>query len=116
MKVAAGGEAIAQYELNHQSRIDLIRLELIAAPFIFIALVWIFGSVIAAMVPLVVAGFAIAATMATLRLLFQFTDVAVFALNLSTALCLALAVDYHPVHRQPISRGSGGRALFARMR
>ncbi|MFF0816711.1 MMPL family transporter [Rhodococcus sp. NPDC003318] len=92
--VAAGGEAIAQYELNHQSRIDLIRLEMIAAPFIFIALVWIFGSVVAAMVPLIVSGFAIVATMATLRVLFQFTDVAVFAINLSTALCLALAVDY----------------------
>ncbi|WP_227837463.1 MMPL family transporter [Nocardia aurantia] len=92
--VHAGGEAISQYELNRQSRVDLVTLELVAAPFTFLALVWIFGSVIAAILPLAVAGFAIAATTAALRTLFAFTDVAVFALNLATALCLALAVDY----------------------
>lgn len=92
--VAAGGEAIVQYELNRQSRIDLVKLEIIAAPFTFLALVWIFGSAIAAILPLAVAGFAIAGTTAALRILFAFTDVAVFALNLATALCLALAVDY----------------------
>ncbi|MGW4479950.1 MMPL family transporter [Rhodococcus triatomae] len=109
--VAAGGEAMAQYELNHQSRIDLIRLEIIAAPAIFVALVWIFGSVVAAMVPLIVSGFAIVATMSTLRILFQFTDVAVFAVNLSTALCLALAVDYALFivsrYREEVAAGAG---------
>ncbi|MGV9680339.1 MMPL family transporter [Nocardia sp. NPDC003482] len=92
--VTAGGEAIVQYELNRQSRVDLVTLELIAAPFTFLALVWIFGSAVAATLPLAVAAFAIAGTTATLRGLFAVTDVAVFALNLATALCLALAVDY----------------------
>ncbi|RDI66844.1 RND superfamily putative drug exporter [Nocardia pseudobrasiliensis] len=92
--VTAGGQAVAQYEINRQSRVDLIKLEIIATPFTFAALIWIFGGVLAALVPLAVAAFAIAGTAAALRILFAWTDVAVFAVNLATALCLALAVDY----------------------
>ncbi|WP_251916123.1 MMPL family transporter [Nocardia pulmonis] len=92
--VHAGGQALAQYEINRQSQIDLIRLEIIATPFTFLALIWIFGGLIAALVPLAVAAFAIVGTAAALRILHAYTDVAVFAVNLATALCLALAVDY----------------------
>lgn len=92
--VTAGGQAMAQYEINRQSRIDLLKLEIIATPFTFLALIWIFGSVVAALVPLAVAAFSVVGTAAALRVLFSFTDVAVFAVNLATALCLALAVDY----------------------
>ncbi|MFI5778089.1 MMPL family transporter [Nocardia sp. NPDC051570] len=92
--VTAGGQAMAQYEINRQSRIDLIKLEILATPFTFLALIWIFGGLIAALIPLAVAAFAIVGTAAALRILFAFTDVAVFAVNLATALCLALAVDY----------------------
>ncbi|MBF6330735.1 MMPL family transporter [Nocardia transvalensis] len=92
--VTAGGQTMAQYEINRQSQIDLIKLELIATPFTFLALIWIFGSFVAALVPLAVAAFSVVGTAAALRILFSFTDVAVFAVNLATALCLALAVDY----------------------
>lgn len=92
--VKAAGQAIAYYDVNRQSRIDLIMTEAIAVPVTFAALVWIFGSVLAAILPIAVAVFAIAGTTAALRGLFMFTDVSVFALNLATALCLALAIDY----------------------
>ncbi|BBX86855.1 MMPL family transporter [Mycolicibacterium aubagnense] len=92
--VKAGGQAIAYYDFNRQSRIDLVTVEAIAVPFTFVVLVWVFGSAVAAMVPLLVAAFAVAGTTAALRLIFAFTNVSVFALNLTTALCLALAIDY----------------------
>nr|WP_155764370.1 MMPL family transporter [Mycobacterium colombiense] len=92
--VRAAGQAIAYYDVNRQSRIDLIVTEAIAVPVTFAALVWIFGSVLAAILPIAVAVFAIAGTTAALRGLFMVTDVSVFALNLATALCLALAIDY----------------------
>lgn len=107
--VKAGGQAIAYYDFNLQSRIDLVTVEAIAVPFTFLVLIWIFGSAIAAMVPLVVAGFAVAGTTAALRIIFAFTDISVFALNLATALCLALAIDYSLFiierYREEIAKG-----------
>lgn len=92
--VNAGGQAIAYYDFNVQSRIDLVTVEAIAVPFTFLALIWIFGSAIAATVPLAIAAVAVAGATAALRIIFAFNDISVFALNLATALCLALAIDY----------------------
>ncbi|SKT99939.1 MMPL family transporter [Mycobacteroides abscessus] len=92
--VKAGGETIAYYQFNQQSKTDLIMIEAIAMPLTFLVLTWVFGSLIAAMVPIAVAVFAMTGTTAALRVLFSFTDVSVFALNLAVSLCLALAIDY----------------------
>ena len=92
--VSAAGQAIAYYEINRQSRQDLLVIEAIAIPVTFVVLVWIFGSAVAALLPIAIAVFAIAGTTAALRLLYVFTDVSVFAVNLTTALSLALAIDY----------------------
>lgn len=92
--VTAGGQAITYYEGTQQSRSDLIRLEIIAVPLTFIALVWVFGSLVAALLPLLVAAIAVVGTGACLWALYAVTDVSVFAVNLATGLCLALAVDY----------------------
>jgi RND superfamily putative drug exporter len=48
----------------------------------------------AAALPLVVGVFAILGSMAVLRVITLFTDVSIFALNLSIAMGLALAIDY----------------------
>jgi RND superfamily putative drug exporter len=56
--------------------------------------VLVFGSVVAAMLPLAVGVFAILASLAILRALTLVTDVSIYALNLTTALGLALAIDY----------------------
>jgi putative drug exporter of the RND superfamily len=92
--VRAGGQAITYYDLNRQSREDLLTTEVIAIPITFIVLIWVFGSAVAALLPVAIAVFAIAGTTAALRGLFLVTDVSVFALNLATALSLALAIDY----------------------
>jgi RND superfamily putative drug exporter len=92
--VSAGGQAITYYDINRQSRDDLITTEIIAIPTTFIVLVWIFGSAVAALLPIAIAVLAIAGTTAALRGLFMITDVSVFAINLATALSLALAIDY----------------------
>ncbi|WP_233531916.1 MMPL family transporter [Antrihabitans sp. YC2-6] len=107
--VAAGGVALAYFEANTQSREDLLLAEAVAIPLTLLVLVWVFGSAVAAVLPLVVALFATAATMAALRALSTVTDVSVFALNLATALCLALAIDYtlFVVNRYREELGSG---------
>nr|WP_318276416.1 MMPL family transporter [Mycobacterium eburneum] len=94
VRVRVGGQAMAYYEGSRQSRIDLLKLEAIAVPLTAIALIWIFGSVVAAMLPLVVALIAVAGTTACLWAIYQFTDVSIFAVNLATATGLAFAIDY----------------------
>ncbi|BBY14628.1 MMPL family transporter [Mycolicibacterium litorale] len=92
--VRAGGEAMTYVEINRQTEKDLLTMELIAIPLSFVVLVWVFGGLLAAALPVAVGAFAIVGTMAVLRLLTMFTDVSIFALNLSVAMGLALAIDY----------------------
>ncbi len=74
---------------------DLTRAEMIALPITLVLLVTVFGSAVAAMLPLGMLGIvAILGTNAVLRGLTEVTDVSVFALNLTTALGLGLAIDY----------------------
>jgi uncharacterized membrane protein YdfJ with MMPL/SSD domain len=92
--VKAGGEAMIYVQINEQSQKDLLIMESIAMPVSFIALVWVFGGLLAAALPMAVSGFAIVATLAVLRVITFAANVSVFALNLTMAMGLALAIDY----------------------
>ncbi|WP_373235150.1 MMPL family transporter [Mycobacterium marinum] len=92
--VKAGGQAIANYDVGQQLRKDLTTVEAIAIPLCFVALVWIFGSALAAILPITVAVFATVMTTAALRGISMFTNVSIFALNVASAICMALAIDY----------------------
>ncbi len=73
---------------------DLVRAETIALPITLILLVFVFGSLVAAALPLAIGALAVVGTFVVLRVLTGFTDVSIFALNLTTALGLGLAIDY----------------------
>lgn len=92
--VSAGGTGVGSAEITEQTRRDLSVSEAIALPISFAVLVWVFGGLVAAMIPLTVGCFAILGSMAILRLLADVTDVSVFALNLAVCMGLALAIDY----------------------
>ncbi|MBV9512522.1 MAG: MMPL family transporter, partial [Mycobacteriaceae bacterium] len=92
--VKAGGEALIYVQINAQSEKDLLLMESIAIPLSFLVLVWVFGGLLAAALPLAVGGFAILGSMAVLHAITYVTDVSIFALNLSVAMGLALAIDY----------------------
>jgi RND superfamily putative drug exporter len=81
-------------DLGRQTTKDVALAESIAVPVTLVLLLLVFGSLVAALLPLAVAAFAMTATAATLFVLTQFTDVSVFAINLITALGLGLGVDY----------------------
>jgi RND superfamily putative drug exporter len=91
--VRAGG-ALTYSEAQEQTERDLVLMESIAIPVSFLALVWVFGGVFGAALPLTIGVFAILGSLAVLRFVTLFTDVSVFALNLTVAMGLALAVDY----------------------
>jgi RND superfamily putative drug exporter len=92
--VRAGGEAMTYVQINGQSEKDLLTMESIAIPLSFVVLVWVFGGLMSAALPLAVGGFAILGSMAVLRAVTLVTDVSIFALNLTVAMGLALAIDY----------------------
>ncbi|HEV2065394.1 MAG TPA: MMPL family transporter [Thermomicrobiales bacterium] len=81
-------------DIETASQRDLRRAELIALPFALIALLFVFGSVAAAVVPLVIGCASVAVILLTIRGVAQFADISIFALNLATMLGLGLAVDY----------------------
>ena len=81
-------------QLSDQAEKDLKKADLITAPFTFLALLLVFGSMIAAGLPLIVGLMAVLGTFVVLTLLTKLTEVSVFALNLTTTLGLGLAIDY----------------------
>ncbi|MEU9084442.1 MMPL family transporter [Streptomyces sp. NPDC048357] len=89
-----GGTALVDAELQDLSESDLKRAESVVLPGTLILLVLVFGSVVAAALPLLIGVLAIAGTLLVLSVLGSVTDVSVFALNLTTALGLGLGIDY----------------------
>ena len=94
IRVSVGGNAQMRHEMQSTIQQDLVRAEAIALPVTLVLLVMVFGSAVAAMLPLAIGLIAILGTSAVLRAVTEFTDVSVFAENLTTALGLGLAVDY----------------------
>ena len=92
--VRTGGAAMVNVQITKQSQRDLLVMESIAIPLSFLVLVWVFGGLIAAALPVAVGGMAIFGSLAVLRTIAFATDVSIFALNLTTAMGLALAIDY----------------------
>ncbi|MFJ6082812.1 MMPL family transporter [Streptomyces sp. NPDC092369] len=94
VEVKVGGIVAVRHDMQTIIKEDLTRAELIALPVTLVLLVMVFGSAVAALLPLGIGIVAILGTNAVLRGLTELTDVSVFAINLTTALGLGLAVDY----------------------
>src|SRR5215208_135935 len=92
--VRPGGTAMVNVQITDQSQHDLLLMESLAIPLSFLVLVWAFGGLVAAALPVAVGVMAILGALAVLRLISFATDVSIFALNLATAMGLALAIDY----------------------
>ncbi|WP_033438926.1 MMPL family transporter [Saccharothrix sp. NRRL B-16314] len=89
-----GGQLAVSADIDEQIGDDLVRAELIALPLLLLLLVIIFGSVVAALMPLLVGGIAILGAFTAVRVISVFTEVSVFSINIITILGLGLAVDY----------------------
>lgn len=116
--VEVGGFAEVFREVNETIEEDLITSEMIALPITLVLLVLVFGSVVAAGLPLVVGILSVAGTMLALRLLAEVTDVSIYALNLTTMMGLGLAIDYSMFivarFREELRNGHEPRAAVTR--
>jgi putative drug exporter of the RND superfamily len=92
--VEVGGFAEVFRQVGTTIEEDLARAEMIALPVTLVLLIVVFGSVVAAALPLAVGALAVVGTMLVLSGLAAVTQVSIFSLNLTTAMGLGLAIDY----------------------
>ena len=107
--VRSGGTAMIIAQANHQTQRDLLLMESIAIPLTFLVLVWVFGGLLAATLPIAIGGMAIVGGMSVLRLFAFVTDVSIFALNLTDGDRPGPGRRLHLADHQQVSRGTRQR-------
>ncbi len=94
IETQVGGNVAVNVAVDKQVSSDLERAEFITFPIVAILLLIVFGSLVAASLPLVIGGVAIMGAFAILRALTGWTDVSIYSVNVVTMLGLGLAIDY----------------------
>ena len=128
IKVALAGGPSFYADIQSVSETDLQRSELISLPLAAIVLLLVFGSAVAAGLPLAVGGATVLVALAAIFGIAQATRMSIFVLNLTTLLGLGLGVDYSLLlvsrFREELGRGAelgdavqrtvatAGRAVF----
>jgi RND superfamily putative drug exporter len=115
LEVRLAGSPVFYADLETVTERDLRRAELIAFPFALAALVFVFGSLVAAGVPLIVGGASVAIVLALVYAITRVTELSIFTLNVATLLGLGLAIDYSLFivsrFREELAKGEVARAV-----
>jgi RND superfamily putative drug exporter len=90
----AGGAGVVGHAITEKISKDLTISEAISIPLTFILLAFVFGALVASSMPLIVGVAAILGAFFILYLFTLFTDVSIYALNLTTGMGLGLGIDY----------------------
>ncbi|HEV3464083.1 MAG TPA: MMPL family transporter, partial [Actinomycetota bacterium] len=93
-RVLVGGGPLQDWEFEDQVGADLARAELLSMPVVLVLLLVIFGGIVAAGLPVLVALVGVAGTLLALLGISAVTEVSVYSVNVVTMLGLGLAVDY----------------------
>jgi RND superfamily putative drug exporter len=93
-EVVVAGGPLSDAEFNNQAQADVARAELLSMPVVLVLLLVIFGGLLAAGLPLLIAMVSVAATFGILYAFSAVTDVSVYAIQVTTMLAVGLAVDY----------------------
>jgi uncharacterized membrane protein YdfJ with MMPL/SSD domain len=116
--VRLGGGDVVFDELDKRTSSDLKVAETFAFPILLLLSFLVFRGLVAALLPLLVGGFAIVVTFLLLRLVDQFTGLSIFAVNLVTGMGLGLGIDYSLFvlsrYREELARGLDPSAAIAR--
>ncbi|HST64829.1 MAG TPA: MMPL family transporter, partial [Mycobacteriales bacterium] len=116
LDTGVGGATAVGRDINEQVSADIARAETLSMPILLVLLVLVFGSVVAAGLPLVVGAIAILGAFTMLRVLSLVTEVSVFSVNVVTILGMGLAIDYGLFvvsrYREELGRGLDPRAAL----
>ena len=94
LNVYVGGAAAFYRDIQTVSESDLRRAEVIGLPFAAIVLLVVFGSLVAAAMPVLAGGATVLIGLSAVWALGQFTSFSIFALNVVTLIGLGLGADY----------------------
>lgn len=88
------GTPVISLDLNTASQKDLMIAEMIGIPFALLVLISAFGSIVAAIVPIIVGGLTVICSLGILTLLGDQLSLSVFLLNVTPMIGLALSIDF----------------------
>jgi len=94
LEVLPVGNIPLNHDFTEVTRTDLRRAELVILPVVVILLLLVFGSVVAALLPLAVGALSMAGAIAGTLLMARYTSVSVYAPNIVTMIGLGVAIDY----------------------
>ena len=94
LQTQVGGVVPTDETIDQQVTANITRAEALSFPLLLILLLVIFGSLIAACLPLAIGALGILGSFTALRLLTMVTGVSVFSPNITTILGLGLGIDY----------------------
>jgi uncharacterized membrane protein YdfJ with MMPL/SSD domain len=115
LDVVAVGVAAMNYDFARVAREDLRRSEVVVLPLVLVLLLLVFGSVVAAALPLLVGMLAVALGLAGTVVLGSFVSVSAYANNVVSMVGLGVAIDYSLFvvsrFREELTRGTPAEAL-----
>ena len=88
------GIPVIQQEFNEAIERDLVQAELISLPIAMLILLAVFGTLVGAVLPIIIAAIALPSSMAVISLLAGVTEMSIFVTNVATMIGLALSIDY----------------------
>ncbi|TCJ14705.1 MMPL family transporter [Parasulfuritortus cantonensis] len=118
LHIATGGELAAYVDAREHLEHDIRQSEWLSFLLLAVLLVWVFGSPVAALLPLLIGGMSVAASAALLKMVAQHAEISVYAANVVSMLGLGLAIDYALFivsrYREELAHGGGPeRVLIA---
>jgi RND superfamily putative drug exporter len=115
--VLAGGGGVLHQQVNHQVQSDLGKAEGLSLPITLVVLIFVFGGIIAAGLPILAAILSVFAAFAALLGFQQITDLDQNATIVVTLLGLGLSIDYGLLlvarYREELGRGHGPERALA---
>ncbi len=94
LKTYVTGEPAVFADISDYSFRDLQRVEVYGLPVALIALLFVFGSLVSAVLPVITGGLAVTVTLGAMYLTALGTSMSIFSMNVATLLGLAVAIDY----------------------
>ncbi|KAB2342653.1 MMPL family transporter [Actinomadura rudentiformis] len=93
-EVTIAGGPLSEAEFDEQAQEDVARAEMLSMPVVLILLLVIFGGLLAAGLPLLIAVVGIGSTFGILYVFSTVTEVSVYSSQITTMLAVGLGVDY----------------------
>ena len=94
MTMQLGGEPIFEEDVNKQTETDLYNVDFIATPVAIITLIFVFKTLVAAVLPILLGGGCALIILTTLYFLGHALTLSIFTLNIALLLGLCLSLDY----------------------